>query len=636
MAIATAGVLVLLLRWGAELAVERAISDAQLSKAVGAALASTTDDLKIVGLWLIGYGVVVAAASSVVRQTPRVVGHRILAWGQRRRASTKGRIFLGALLIFAGVVVPQDPWFWVQLAVYVAGLWLVYLGVFELMSFVRQRAPSAVHEFGVGSERRRLIVAGVVVVALLAAITGGFVLVTRRAANRAAAAGQLRCNGATDLCNVPLSDVIFPASHNSMSSSLYPGWLFAEQISTIKGQLDAGIRAFLIDTHYGEQSSVRVPGPDVPLIVTDRAAELAQPPGKDNDPAIEARAQALAARATPAANAKRSIYLCHNTCETGAVLFSSVLADVKAFMQSHPDEVVMFIIQDATTPAETAAEIQKAGLGDQAATLVKGKPLPTLRDLIDTNKRLLVFAEQGGPGAPPWYMPAYDDWFQETDYAFPGLNQFNCQPNRGKADNPLFLVNHWVKASPPDPGTAQKANQQTVLDKRLTDCLNQRGLIPNVLAVDFAERGDLVTYAKEVNDDIRALRDAVAKAQEALSSVPTDATTSTTTTVAPTTTVPPTTVPTTPTTEPPPSVVITDLSGGDPANFCASAETGFAPLISWALASISSPPGQQGLVDLAYAPLLDRDSCPSTRLRRRRCERRSSRSPIASPGRWPS
>ena len=201
-----------------------------------------------------------AAASSAVRQTPRVVGQRILAWAQRRRATRKGTIFLGSLLLLGGIIVPQDPWFWAQLAVYVAGLWLAYLGVYELMSFVRHREPAVVAEKGVGSERRRLVVAGVVLVALLAVTTGGFVLLTKRAANRAAANVTLRCNGEVDICNVPLDHVVFPATHNSMSSSLYPGWLFAEQISTIKGQLDAGVRAFLIDTHYGEQSSVRVPG----------------------------------------------------------------------------------------------------------------------------------------------------------------------------------------------------------------------------------------------------------------------------------------------------------------------------------------------------------------------------------------
>lgn len=605
-ALVASGVLILLFRLGGQLAAERAIRDADLAKAVGAAIDSATDDLKIVGFWLIGYGIVVAAASSVIRQTPRVVGQRILAWAQRRRATTKGRIFLGALLLLAGIIVPQDPWFWAQGVVYVAGLWLVYLGVYELMSFVRVRDPAAAVEGGVGSERRRMVVAGAVVVALLAVTTGGFIFLTRRAASRAAAAGVLRCNGAVDLCNVPLNDAVFPGSHNSMSSALYPGWLFAEQISTIKGQFDAGVRAFLIDTHYGEQSTVKMPGPDVPLVVTDRAAELAQPPGKENDPLIEARAQALAARATPAAHAQRAIYLCHNTCETGAVLFSTVLGDVKAFLQSHPDDVVMLIIQDATTPADTAGEIERAGLGDKAATLVKGQPLPTLRELINADKRLLVFAEQGGPGAPSWYMPAYEDWFQETDYAFPSLEGFNCKPNRGKPDNPLFLVNHWVRASPPDPSKAAQANSRDALERRLLTCLKERGLVPNVLAVDFAEKGDLVAYTRDLGDDLRQLSGALS-AVSSLAGADTTASASTTSTTTPTTTLPPVPTTTPPTTAPRPSVVITDLSGGDPQRFCQAYTPGIGAMVAWATAAISSPPGHQGLVDLAYAAVLDRD-----------------------------
>src|SRR4029078_13225591 len=82
---------------------------------------------------------------------------------------------------------------------------------------------------------------------------------TRRPATRAEAAGTPQCNGASSLCDLPLSTAMFPGSHNSMSSALYPGFLFAEQIGTIRDQLDAGVRALFIDTHYGIPSSARLP-----------------------------------------------------------------------------------------------------------------------------------------------------------------------------------------------------------------------------------------------------------------------------------------------------------------------------------------------------------------------------------------
>ena len=106
---------------------------------------------------------------------------------------------------------------------------------------------------------------------------------------------------------------MFAGSHNSMSSALYPGWLFAEQTSTLKGQLDAGIRALLIDTHYGVPSTARLPGSETPVIITDRAAELATPPGDSYDEAIAARAQQVAANAPPKAGARDEASICATT-----------------------------------------------------------------------------------------------------------------------------------------------------------------------------------------------------------------------------------------------------------------------------------------------------------------------------------
>jgi hypothetical protein len=163
-----------------------------------------------------------------------------------------------------------------------------------------------------------------------------------------------------------------------MSSALYPGWLFGEQVNTIGQQLDAGVRALLIDTHYGVPSSSRLPGADTPIVLTDRVAgSQVAPPGEVVDPEVAARAAQLAARAPKAADAQRDIYLCHNYCELGAVRFSTVLGDVKPFVESHPDDVVILDIQDATTGGHAAAITQRSGRAGRRPE--KGKPLPTLR-----------------------------------------------------------------------------------------------------------------------------------------------------------------------------------------------------------------------------------------------------------------
>ncbi len=63
------------------------------------------------------------------------------------------------------------------------------------------------------------------------------------------------CNGYAKLCDRPLDDVSFPAAHNAMSAAELPGWYAPNQRTGIQRQLDDGVRAFLIDTHYGIKRS---------------------------------------------------------------------------------------------------------------------------------------------------------------------------------------------------------------------------------------------------------------------------------------------------------------------------------------------------------------------------------------------
>jgi hypothetical protein len=125
-------------------------------------------------------------------------------------------------------------------------LTLTYAGVTELLSLVHRVAVPV----GTPANRgRRLAILTAATLVLTVVMVGGLLVFTRRAATRAEAAGTPQCNGASSLCDLPLSTAMFPGSHNSMSSALYPGFLFAEQIGTIRDQLDAGVRALFIDTH---------------------------------------------------------------------------------------------------------------------------------------------------------------------------------------------------------------------------------------------------------------------------------------------------------------------------------------------------------------------------------------------------
>ena len=202
------------------------------------------------------------------------------------------------------------------------------------------------------------------------------------------------------------------------------------------------------------------------------------------------------------------MYLCHTFCELGGTELGSVLEDLHDFLAANPGEVVVVVNQDYVTPQDWVGAIRDAGLEPYAFTPPpSGSPWPTLRQMVDSGRRLVMLAENEG-GAAPWYQPAYDALLQETPFSFPRaaplLDMANldatCEPNRGPADAPLFLVNHWVTTDPlPRPSDADAVNAYRPLLARLRACERIRDHIPNLVAVNFPRHGDLYRAVDALN-----------------------------------------------------------------------------------------------------------------------------------------
>jgi hypothetical protein len=571
--------------------VGREIEDADLAAALKGALGEVTSDLRLSGFWIAAYGLVIAAAavSGERRYTPAEVWTRARGWVQRRRKTRAGTVLLGVLGLVISIVFVQEPLGNLELLIIAAALWVGYLAITELLRLVRA-IPAA------GERRalwRRLAPAGVAIVVIAGLVTAGFALTRRGTAQAAEAVDEHECNTQESLCDLRIDEVAFPGVHHAFASSEYRGYLFAQQQGRITDQLNAGVRALNIDTHYGVESTARFPGQDTPIILTDRVATAEMRARVEEDPVAEKRAAQLAASAPRAVNAERRIYMCHSNCETGAIPFTDGLDEIKRFLDTHPDDVLLLTIHDFTIPADTAAVIAEAGLADRAATLRPGAPLPTLRELIESGRTLLVFAERGDPGGPPWYHSMYDEWFQETTFAFTDKDQFDCAANRGPADAPMFLINHWLTLSPPNPTLEGTMNTRAVLEKRIEQCLAERGLVPNIVQVQFAERGDLFATVEALNE--RRLEEQPEKANATQPAEP-----------------PPD--PGTPASPDvgqaaplPESTVITTLTGGDPVRFCPALPAAERSAHAWAVAILHAEPVDAGLTDFAFAPLLVRD-----------------------------
>ncbi len=256
------------------------------------------------------------------------------------------------------------------------------------------------------------------------------------------------CNGDAALCERAFDQVVFPCTHNAFAAR-DEGFaqVNANQLHGVAQQLEDGVRCMMLDVH-------------------DDDGETA---------------------------------LCHGGCALGKLDHLEVLLEIEAFMVANPDEVLTIIYQDDVAADRIVADLEASGLAARAYTHEPGAAWPTLGTMIDAGTRLLVTAEVGGP-PPAWFHHVWDlTW--DTPYTFHAVEEFSCVQNRGTAGNDLFLVNHWLSTmfDTPSQADAKIANAYELLLGRASQCQTEAGQLPNFLAVDFYDQGDLFAVVRALN-----------------------------------------------------------------------------------------------------------------------------------------
>lgn len=318
----------------------------------------------------------------------------------------------------------------------------------------------------------KIIIVGAVLAIILVPLTLRLILQELRQP-------ELVCNGHAELCDRPVNEVAFATTHNSMSIAEY-GWIWPSHDGSITDQLRAGVRGYLIDTHYWDdqawiESHLEYLPPDVEAAVQDilDVIEL----GKED-----------------------GIYLCHMMCSLGATDLTETLEEMRMFLDTHPDEVVVIVFEDLVTPADAELAFEESGLDDMVYLYQPGAEWPTLREMIESDRRVLVMAEAEGP-PPEWYLHAWD-YTEETPYAFSELADFDetsCAPNRGDTGKPFFLLNHWITRASPSRVDAAVLNDYDYLLERAQRCAEERGQIPNLVGINFYLNGEVFEVVDELN-----------------------------------------------------------------------------------------------------------------------------------------
>ena len=449
-------------------------------------------------LGLIGVAIVLACGSTTplavraqVRRALRTVA---------RPETTMGRILRAVLAAVVGLAAILDPLGLLEPLVALAGVVVVLLAAAEIAEIAgvdRAAADPATAPDG-GRSRRHAV--GWVVGALAAVVAvAGVVTLARPAGDldasaAGAGAGEV-CNGHAELCDRTFDDVAYLGSHNAMSVAGEPGWFLGEQADSIPVQLDQGVRALLVDVWPGVPSTSPSFVRTAPAAYAEARAIAEEELGPETVDAALRIADSVAGTAA----GPEGLYLCHGLCETGSTSFPSMLADLRGWLVAHPDEVVTLFIEDHAESVAIAADIEAAGLDEFAYQPVVGQPWPTLGEMVRAGKRLVVMLEEGDGGtAAPWMVNGFEHT-QDTPYTFPTVASFSCAANRGPADAPLFLLNHWLAGFDALVTSAQQVNVVDVLLPRAQQCEQERGQIPNFVALNYVAIGDGSRVVDELN-----------------------------------------------------------------------------------------------------------------------------------------
>ena len=206
---------------------------------------------------------------------------------------------------------------------------------------------------------------------------------------------------------------------------------------------------------------------------------------------------------------ERGMYLCHTFCELGATPLGSVLDDIHDFLVANPGEVLVVINQDYVTPEDFVGAVRgRRASSELAYRGPSSGSWPTLREMIDSDQRVVFLAENHA-GAAPWYHLAYEGITEETPYAFtkvaaahrPGELPASCEPEP-RARRARRCSSSTTGSRPTRcrcPRTRRRSTPTSRCCARAQECQRIRHHLPNLVAVNFYREGDLFRVVDTLN-----------------------------------------------------------------------------------------------------------------------------------------
>ncbi|KAL3822275.1 hypothetical protein ACHAXA_005908 [Cyclostephanos tholiformis] len=277
--------------------------------------------------------------------------------------------------------------------------------------------------------------------------------------------GELCCNGSVDNCMLRVDQMLFGLVHNAMSSE-EKGFIvgYNHRLGIVKA-LMAGYRGLSLDV----------------------------------------------------CDCEGAVQFCHNICDLGERVPNEVLSNIVQFLNDYPSEIVVFVFEASTEQGpivwnDLGDEMDMVdGFSDMIYVHTYGDSWPTMGDLVEQNKRIIIFYMNGGTCTDdvcPSGFHYFYNYADETQFESASLGDlqnytYSCEITRGPEDDApipasFFAVNNFV--TPPDEEASKIANSNDTLTSRLTQCAKlNNDTSPNFVYLDFWEQGDTAQWIQNAN-----------------------------------------------------------------------------------------------------------------------------------------
>ncbi|PSS27466.1 hypothetical protein M430DRAFT_46563 [Amorphotheca resinae ATCC 22711] len=267
------------------------------------------------------------------------------------------------------------------------------------------------------------------------------------------------CNGNTALCSRQYSNVTQIGAHDSAFVGILPT---DNQVKSVADQLDAGVRFLQAQTH-------------------ENSGEL---------------------------------HLCHTSClELNAGPLTDYLSTIKTWMDKNKNEVVTLLLTngDRVNVSTFGSAMSSTGLDKYAYVPPKKLSMdewPTLQELIDDGKRLVMFLDYLADTSKVDYILDEFSYFFETAYDV--TNFTSCaldRPPGSKGDGLMMIVNHFkdidiLGIDIPDVMHDMSTNAATgsgSIGEQADLCINTWKRSPNFILLDNFNIGDAFTAQNNLN-----------------------------------------------------------------------------------------------------------------------------------------